>query len=987
MDEQGRNGRGAATRRLTMSQALLHFLAAQRTERDGMEQPLIAGVFGILGHGNIAGFGQALQERPDLLRYIPTRNEQAQVHAAIGYARMRNRLQTFACTSSIGPGATNMVTGAATATINRLPVLLLPGDIFASRRVSPVLQQLEWPGSQDASVNDCLRPVSRYWDRINRPDQLLSAAVEAMRVLTSPAETGAVTLALPQDVQAEAFDYPEAFFRPRVWHVPRSRPDSPALRRAVELIRSAKRPLIVAGGGVIYSDATEALRKLAEASGIPVGETQAGKGSLPYDHPLALGAIGVTGTPGANILAREADLVIGIGTRYSDFTTASRTAFQDPEVRFVNVNVVELDAGKHGGIALVGDARETLTELHEGLRGWSTEPAYRERAAAFQKEWDAEVERIYSLGSVPRPSQGEVIGAVNRAAGPRDVLVCAAGSMPGDLHKLWRTRDPKGYHVEYGYSCMGYEVAAGMGVKLAAPDRDVYVLVGDGSWLMMSSEIVTAIQEGVKIIVVLVDNHGYASIGGLSRSLGLEGFGTEARGRGEDGLLSGPCLEVDLAANARSLGAAVIEADDLAGLTAALEEARNIDRAVVISLTIDAEPRVPGYESWWDVPVAEVADSPAVQEARRTYEEGRTRERWLLPLLLTGALLTGCAAARPAMSTGIPPGLLGDTLRPTVISERVLEDSDDPAIWIDPVRPENSLVLGTDKADTSGGVYVFGLDGRIDRTRTATPLQRMNNVDVEYGLMLDGRPTDVAVATERNRMMLRVFSLPEMRPVDGGGIAVFDGDSTRAPMGVSLYRRPRDGALFAFVGGKGGPVNGSYLWQFRLEDDGTGSVRARKVREFGAYSGLNEIEAIAVDDPLGFVYYSDEGAGIRKYHADPEAGNQELAFFGMAGFVDDQEGIGIYERDARTGYIVVSDQGGSRLQVFTREGSRSDPHAHALLAVIPVSARETDGLEVTSRPIGAAFSRGLLVMMSTDGTFHYYRWQDVQAAIDRATGR
>jgi 3D-(3,5/4)-trihydroxycyclohexane-1,2-dione acylhydrolase (decyclizing) len=619
-----------STIRLTMAQALVRFLAAQQSERDGIVRPLFAGVFGIFGHGNVAGVGQALQQHPELLRFIPTRNEQAQVHAAIAYARMKNRLQTFACTSSIGPGATNMITGAATATINRLPVLLLPGDIFATRKVAPVLQQLEHPGAGDVSVNDCFRPVSRYWDRIERPEQLLTAAPEAVRVLTHPAETGAVTLALPQDVQAEAFDYPVTFFRERVWHVPRPAPDAAALRRAVELIRAARQPLIIAGGGVIYSEASEALAALVEATGIPVGETQAGKGSLPYDHPSALGAIGATGTPGANILAREADLIIGIGTRYSDFTTASKTAFQHPDVRFININIADVDAHKLGGLALVGDARETLRALYEALAGWAVPEPYRRRAAEYQRTWDAEVERIYSLGHTPTLSQGEVIGAVNRISAPEDVVVCAAGSLPGDLHKLWRTRDPKGYHVEYGYSCMGYEVAGGLGVRMAEPEREVYVLVGDGSWLMMSSELVTAIQEGIKLTVVLIDNRGYGSIGSLSRSLGSGGFGTEARRRAPDGTLTGERLPVDFAANAESLGARVFRVRTLAELERALVEARETVECVVIALTIEPEPRVGGYESWWAVPVAEVAEMPEIVAARRDYEVARSRKRWLV---------------------------------------------------------------------------------------------------------------------------------------------------------------------------------------------------------------------------------------------------------------------------------------------------------------------------------------------------------------------
>jgi 3D-(3,5/4)-trihydroxycyclohexane-1,2-dione acylhydrolase (decyclizing) len=612
-----------------MAQALVRFLASQFTERDGVEQSLFAGAFGIFGHGNLAGIGQALHQHRELLRFIPTRNEQAQVHAAAAYARMKNRLQTFACTSSIGPGATNMVTGAATATINRLPVLLLPGDTFARRQVAPVLQQLEIPASPDTTVNDCFRPVSRYWDRINRPEQVLVAAPEAMRVLTSQAETGAVTLALPQDVQAEAFDCPESFLRRRIWHIPRPLPDASSLHRATEIIRAAKQPLVIAGGGVIYSEATGALREFVAGTGMPVAETQAGKGSLPYDHPANVGAIGVTGTPGANILAREADVVIGIGTRYSDFTTASKTAFQHPHVQFVNINIAEIDAFKHAGVPLVGDARETIIALAEALRGWSVSREYRERAAGYQCEWDAEVERIYSLRNVPLPSQGEVIGAMNGAAGPRDVVVCAAGSLPGDLHKLWRTRDPKGYHVEYGYSCMGYEIAGGLGVKMAAPDREVFVLVGDGSWLMMSSEIVTALQEGVKLNVVLLDNHGYASIGGLSQSLGSEGFGTQLRRRDSGGQLSGPYVDLDFAKAAEAMGAVAIRTPDVASLERALCDAKSHDRTVVIVVETAVEPRVGGYESWWDVPVAEVSDQPAVVEARRIYERERSRERWL----------------------------------------------------------------------------------------------------------------------------------------------------------------------------------------------------------------------------------------------------------------------------------------------------------------------------------------------------------------------
>jgi 3D-(3,5/4)-trihydroxycyclohexane-1,2-dione acylhydrolase (decyclizing) len=618
------------TCRRTVGQAVTAFLANQYSERDGVERRFFPGVFGIFGHGNVAGIGQGLQQVVDRLRYYLVRNEQAMVHIAAGYAKMANRLATFACTSSIGPGATNMLTAAAGATINRLPVLLLPGDIFATRRVAPVLQQLESPQSQEASVNDAFRPISRYWDRINRAEQLVTALPEAMRVLTSPAETGAVTLALPQDVQAEAFDFPEELFERRVWRVRRPPSDSEALREAVALIRTSKRPLIVAGGGVLYSEATAALRALAAATGIPVGETQAGKGALPYDDPLSLGAIGVTGTPGANIMAREADLVIGIGTRYSDFTTASKTAFQDAGVRFVNVNVAEFDAYKHSGVPMVADARVALEALREALGGWQADPVHRARAAQLNREWDAEVQRHYDRGHAPLPSQGEVIGAVNTASDPGDVVVCAAGSLPGDLHKLWRTREAKGYHLEYGYSCMGYEVAGAIGVKMAAPERNVYAMVGDGSWLMMSSDLVTALQEGIKITVVLIDNGGFGSIGGLSASLGSEGFGTRYRYRGGDGQLSGERIRVDFAENARSLGAQVIPCRTIADLRSALGEAKRQERTTVVTIETDPTASVGGYESWWDVPPAEVAEMDKVRAVRKAYEQAVRKERWFL---------------------------------------------------------------------------------------------------------------------------------------------------------------------------------------------------------------------------------------------------------------------------------------------------------------------------------------------------------------------
>jgi 3D-(3,5/4)-trihydroxycyclohexane-1,2-dione acylhydrolase (decyclizing) len=525
-----------------------------------------------------------------------------------------------------------MVTGAALATINRLPVLLLPGDIFARRNVAPVLQQLEQPYSQDISVNDAFKPVSRYWDRINRPDQLICALPEVMRVLTSQADTGAVTLALPQDVQTEIFDYPAELFEDRNWYIPRPAPEAGLLSRAVDLIRSCKKPLIVAGGGVLYSEAHQALANFAAQTGIPIGETQAGKGSLPYDHPQNLGAIGVTGTFGANIMAREADLVIAIGTRYSDFTTASKTAFQNPKVRFININVTEFDAHKHSGVPIVADARASLEILGKALKGWEVGSAYRKRGEKFNHSWDAEVARIYAAdGDRPPLSQGAVIGAVNEAAQPQDVVLCAAGSLPGDLHKLWRTRDPKGYHLEYGYSCMGYEVAGGLGVKIAAPEREVFVTVGDGSWLMMSSELVTAIQEGFKLNILLLDNHGYQSIGGLSQAIGNGTFGTQYRFRNaKSGSLDGHNIPVDYAANARSLGAHVITANNITELKDALSEARKQTRTTVVVVETDMEKRVPGYESWWDVPISQVSEIAAVRKASKDYEVAKTRERYFL---------------------------------------------------------------------------------------------------------------------------------------------------------------------------------------------------------------------------------------------------------------------------------------------------------------------------------------------------------------------
>ena len=618
-------------RKLTMGQAIVQFLQQQYVERDGNEIQFFAGMFGIFGHGNVAGIGQALHQYADTFRFYQTRNEQSMVHTAAAFTKMNNRLRTFACTSSIGPGATNMITGAAGATINRLPVLLLPGDIFSTRLVAPVLQQLESPSSQDSSVNDCFKPISRYWDRINRPEQIITALPEAMRVLTSQAETGAVTLSLPQDVQAEAYDYPAQLFEKRVYTISRPRADEGLLRQATAWIRESERPLIIAGGGVIYSEATTQLAQFVEQTGIPVGETFAGKGSLTYNHPQNLGAIGATGTPGANITAREADLVIAIGTRLSDFTTASKTAFQNPNVRFININVAEFDAYKHAALPLVSDARVTLTELATAVGDYRVDTAYAAQIEKYCVEWEGEVDRLYHLGHAPLPSQSEVIGVVNEFSRPEDVMVCAAGSLPGDLHKLWRTRNPKQYHLEYGYSCMGYEIAGGLGIKMADPSRDVYVMVGDGSYLMLAQEIITSIQEGYKLIIVLVNNEGHSSIGGLSRATGAQGFATRFRYREEDtGELSGDFLPVDLAANAASLGANVIEATTLQSLKAALHEAREAAHTTVVKIDVDYYEQVPRYESWWDVPIAEVSEVDSAQEAYKEYESDKQKERYFL---------------------------------------------------------------------------------------------------------------------------------------------------------------------------------------------------------------------------------------------------------------------------------------------------------------------------------------------------------------------
>ncbi|HET7767496.1 MAG TPA: 3D-(3,5/4)-trihydroxycyclohexane-1,2-dione acylhydrolase (decyclizing) [Chloroflexota bacterium] len=609
---------------MTVAQAIVRFLAQQYVERDGAQHKFIAGMWGIFGHGNVAGLGQALEEIPESegLRYYRPQNEQAMVHTAAAYAKHRNRLSTFACTASVGPGSTNMLTGAAGATINRLPVLILASDYFANRLPDPVLQQLEHSRERDVSVNDAFRPVSVYFDRISRPEQLFTSLPEALRILTDPAETGAATLALPEDVQAEAWDFPASFFEKRLWRIRRPAPEPEVVDSAAEAIRAARRPLIVTGGGTIYAGAADALRRFAELVGIPVGETQAGKGALPWNHPLNVGPLGSAGGLAANRLAREADLVIAVGTRLGDFATASKSAFQAPDVRFIGINLAALDAFKLRGLPVVADALRALDTLSAALDGHRTSEAYRQEVARQKDEWDRAVDGLLEVRDPNRLAQSEVIGLVNDAAGGAGTVICAAGSMPGDLLKLWRPEDPKAYHLEYGYSCMGYEIAAGLGVKLAEPERPVFVMVGDGSYLLMNSEIVTAVQEGLRLTIVVVDNHGFQSIHGLQRSVGSPSFGNELRFReASTGRLTGEYVPVDFAQHAAAMGAKAYYAPTADTLGEAL--AAPVDGVKVIVTPVDPERRVPGFESWWDVPVAEVSGRDSVQRARAAYERAR----------------------------------------------------------------------------------------------------------------------------------------------------------------------------------------------------------------------------------------------------------------------------------------------------------------------------------------------------------------------------
>ncbi|WNQ10315.1 3D-(3,5/4)-trihydroxycyclohexane-1,2-dione acylhydrolase (decyclizing) [Paenibacillus aurantius] len=610
------------TIRLTMAQALLKFLDQQYLSVDGRETKFVHGVMGIFGHGNVTGIGEALERSPGSLVYIQGKNEQGMVHAAAAFAKQSARRRIMACTTSIGPGALNMVTAAATATVNRIPVLLLPGDNFASRQPDPVLQQLEVPGDYTVSANDPFKAVSRYWDRIVRPEQLMSAALQAMRVLTNPAETGAVTLALPQDVQAEAYDYPEEFFTRRVHYVDRQPASKEAVKRAADLLRGKKRPLLIAGGGVLYSGAMEELKEFAEAFHIPVAETQAGKSSLPWNHPLNTGGVGVTGTSAANRLAREADLIIGVGTRYSDFTTASKSAFGHPEVQFLNLNVSAFDSAKWGGAAIQADAAEGLAALREALTGEGDSPyrsGYAEgEIAALKREWEAEVDRLYALEHEEGLAQTRALGVIQESIGAGSVVVCAAGSLPGDLHRLWRPEEPRTYHMEYGFSCMGYEVSGAFGAALADPDREVYALVGDGSYLMLHSELITSLQEGRKITVLLFDNHGFQCIHNLQRGHGSDGFGNEFRYREkETGRLTGGYLPIDFAAHARSLGAASYKASTAEELRQAIADAKKENRTTLIEIPVVPGTNTDGYESWWNVGVPEVSESGKVVEAHQ----------------------------------------------------------------------------------------------------------------------------------------------------------------------------------------------------------------------------------------------------------------------------------------------------------------------------------------------------------------------------------
>ncbi|MBS7703129.1 3D-(3,5/4)-trihydroxycyclohexane-1,2-dione acylhydrolase (decyclizing) [Chelatococcus asaccharovorans] len=609
-----------ATVRLTMAQALVAAMAAQKTTVDGQVAPIFAAVWAIFGHGNVAGLGEALYAMRERLPTLRAHNEQAMAHAAIAFAKTARRRRMMAVTSSIGPGATNMVTAAAVAHVNRLPLLLLPGDVFAGRRPDPVLQQIEDFGDGTVSANDCFRPVSRYFDRITRPEQIIPAFERAMQVLTDPSDCGPVTLALCQDVQTEAYDYPESFFAERLWQPRRLRPDAAELDGAIARLRGAQRPLVVAGGGVLYSEAEQALAQFCTAHGIPVAETQSGKSSLPHAHPLNLGAIGVTGTAAANEAARRADVVLAVGTRLQDFTTGSWTLFADPAVAIIGLNTQAFDAGKHRARPLVADAKAGLVELSAGLSGWTAPAAWRTGAETARADWLATAARYTAAGNAALPSDAQVIGAVQRQSAPGDIVLCAAGGLPGELHKLWQAGAPGGYHMEYGYSCMGYEIAGGLGAKLADPARDVIVMVGDGSYLMMNSEIATSVMLGAKLTIVVLDNRGFGCINRLQNATGGAPFNNLLRDTRHETLPA-----IDFAAHAASLGAISRKVASLSELETALMEARAHELTSVIVIDTDPLASTDAGGHWWDVAVPETSARDEVRTARRLYDEALAR--------------------------------------------------------------------------------------------------------------------------------------------------------------------------------------------------------------------------------------------------------------------------------------------------------------------------------------------------------------------------
>jgi len=612
-----------------MTQALVKFLSVQFSERDGQEHRLIPALFGIFGHGNVAGLGQALFEYGKDLPYYQPFNEQSMVHTASGFAKANNRLATLACAASIGPGSTNMITGAALATINRLPVLLLPADYYATRHQGVVLQQLEHPVSGDLSVNDCFRPVSRFFDRISRPEQLLTALPEAMRVLTDPAETGAVTISLPQDIQMEAYDYPAPFFDKRTWRVERELPSPRRLDEAVALLKQAKRPVVIAGGGVHYSEAWEDLEAFCSEFGIPVGETFAGRGALRKKDELLLGGFGVTGNPAAAAVVGGADLVISVGTRLTDFSTGSRTAFHHPAVKFININVSSHDAYKLGALPVLGDARESLRALAKAAREAGIKPRqdFLKEVCGAKQKWRKELQEVVFQPSLNEAmTQGELFGILNSEARPGDTVVAASGSPPADMHKLWDATGGARAHLEFGYSCMGYEIPAGLGVRMAQPGGEVYVVVGDGTYLMNPTELLTASQEGLKITVILIENHGFQCIRNLQMNKVGHSFGNEFRLRDhKTNRLEGKFVEVSFAQNAASMGARTWEVKAPDELRRAVREARGETRTCVIVAETEKYHFTPGSDVWWDIAAAEVSHDPETEKARAAYESSRNK--------------------------------------------------------------------------------------------------------------------------------------------------------------------------------------------------------------------------------------------------------------------------------------------------------------------------------------------------------------------------